>query len=107
MTRSRTSSTSSAGGVGVPLSIGVTGRGGVPYALVMPIDLVEAPPREGVAGLKRLLEGQLGLEIAEMMHWDGDFDEFCLLEDLQPMRLAAASAQATGVLTPVQMQINI
>ena len=106
ITRSRTSSTSSAGGVGVPLSIEVTGRGGAPYAVMMPIDLVEAPPREGVTGLKRLLEGQLGLEIVEMMHWDGDFDEFCLLEDLGPMRAAAASAQASGVLNPVRMQIT-
>ena len=102
MTRSRTSSSGSAGGLGVPLSVEVTGRAGPPYAVIMPVELVDAPLREGITGLQRLLEGQLGMEVLEMMHYDVDFEEFCLLEDLKPMKQAAASSDPT----PVRMQIS-
>jgi serine/threonine protein kinase len=102
MTLSRTSSGSTSGGTGVPLSIEVTGRAGPPYAVIMPTELLDAPMRDGVVGLRRLLEGQLGMQVLEMMHWDPDFEEFCLLEDLKPMQQSAES----GGPTPVRLQIS-
>ena len=101
MTRSRASSSSSAGGIGVPLSVEVTGRAGPPYAVIVPIELIDDPVHDGVVGLRQLLEGQLGMEVLEIMHWDPDFEEFCLLEDLKPIRQAAESESI-----PVRIQIS-
>ena len=54
------------------------------------------------AALKALLEQRLGLDVTEIMFYDTDFDEFCLLEDMQPLR----DRMADGNTAPLRMQIT-
>ena len=104
--RSRTSSTSSTGAGGVLLSIEVVGRGGQASAVSVPPELVEPPDGESgdasPAALKALLEQRLGLDVTEIMFFDNDFDEFCLLEDMQPLR----DRMYHGNTAPLRMQIT-
>ena len=85
----------------MPLSVEVTGRAGPPYAVIMPKQLIEAPVHDGIVDLRQLLEGQLGVEVLEIMHWDPDFEEFCLLEDMKPIQQSAESDSV-----PVRIQIS-